>query len=291
MSPELKTDFQNLKKFPMVKQSLFSTLGLFGLLFLALNACKKDEPVVASEADSLKMATLTLKSQQFIGTSFGIATRGAAEVDGLVSGTPDVRTTCGTITVTPADLKTFPKTVVVDFGTGCTDVDGKTKSGKVTMTVGKIWEPNSLVTLQYDNYSEDGVKLEGKFSFSNNSTLIAGVYQIKADKVKITDTNNESWTWSGVHDFKQTRGFASWWDWTDDVYDVIGNINVLFPNGETVTWNIDSPLVKANNCYWVSKGLGVLKLNGTDIQVDYGDGTCDNNAVITLNGKTINIKL
>ena len=196
----------------MIKQSWFSALGLMGLFFLMLNACTKDEEIVLNEQDTLEMATRTLKSQQLIGTSFGIATRGAAEVDGLLSTTPEIRSSCGTITVTPADLKTFPKTVVVDFGTGCTDVDGKNKSGKVTMIVGKIWEPNSLVTLQYDNYSEDGVKLDGKFSFANSSSNTAGIYQIKAEKVKITDANNESWTWSGVPDFKQSRGSSSWGD-------------------------------------------------------------------------------
>lgn len=275
----------------MTKQTWFFKLSMFGLLGLALSACTKTEDLVLSEAEMQEMATRTVKSQQLIGTSFGIATRGAAEVSGLVSSSPEIRNACGSITVTPADLKTFPKTVVVDFGTGCTDVDGKTKSGKVTMVVGKLWQPNSLVTLQYENYSEDGVKLDGKFSFSNNSTTSAGVYQIKADKVKITDANGESWTWSGTHLFNQTRGHNSWWDWSDDVYDITGNIDVLFPNGEVVTWNINNPLIKANNCYWVSKGIGVLKLNGTDIQVDYGDGTCDNNATLLLNGKTIAIKL
>lgn len=275
----------------MTKQTWFFKLSMFGLFVWALSSCTKTEELVLSEAEMQEMATRTVKSQQLIGTSFGIATRGAAEVDGLVSSNPEIRNACGSITVTPADLKTFPKTVVVDFGTGCTDVDGKTKSGKVTMVVGKLWQPNSLVTLQYENYSEDGVKLDGKFSFSNNSTTSAGVYQIKADKVKITDANGESWTWSGTHNFNQTRGHNSWWDWSDDVYDITGNIDVLFPNGEVVTWNINNPLIKANNCYWVSKGVGVLKLNGTDIQVDYGDGTCDNNATLLLNGKTITIKL
>lgn len=275
----------------MTKQTWFFKLSMLGLLLVAFSACTKTEELELSEAEMQEMATRAIKSQQLIGTSFGIATRGAAEADGLVSGETEIRSACGTITVTPADLKTFPKTVVVDFGTGCTDVDGKNKSGKVTMVVGKLWEPNSLMTLQYENYSEDGVKLDGKFSFSNNSTNSAGVYQIKADKVKITDTNGESWTWSGTHNFNQTRGHNSWWDWNDDVYDITGNIDVLFPNGEVVTWNINNPLIKANNCYWVSKGVGVLKLNGTDIQVDYGDGTCDNNATLLLNGKTITIKL
>lgn len=276
----------------MAKQTWFFKLSLFGLFVLTFSACTKtDEDQVVSDAEMEKMATRTVKSQQLISTSFGIATRGAAEVDGLVSGNPEIRSACGSITVTPADLKAFPKTVVVDFGTGCTDVDGKNKSGKVTMVVGKIWEANSLVTLQYENYSEDGVKLDGKFTFSNNSSNVAGIYQIKADKVKITDANGESWTWTGVHNFNQTRGHASWWDWNDDAYDITGNIEVLFSNGQVVTWNISNPLSKANNCYWVSKGVGILKLNGSDIQVDYGDGTCDNTATLLLNGKTITIKL
>jgi hypothetical protein len=275
----------------MAKQNWFSALGMFALLLLTLNACKKDDDVVLSEQDMVKLATQTMKSQQSFGTAFGIATRGAAEVDGFTSDNPEIRSSCAKITVTPNDLRTWPKTVVVDFGTGCTDVDGKSKSGKVTMNVGKIWEANSIITLQYDNYVEDGVKLEGKFSFANNSTNTGAIFQLKADKVKITDPNGESWTWTGVHNFVQTKGQPSWWDWSDDVYDITGNIDVLFPNGETVTWNIDTPLVKANNCFWASKGVGVLKLNGTDIKVDYGNGGCDNSADLILNGKTFKITL
>jgi len=48
---------------------------------------------------------------------------------------------CATITITPADTINYPKTMVIDFGSGCTSVNGVTRKGKLTVTLtGKIPE-------------------------------------------------------------------------------------------------------------------------------------------------------
>ena len=75
------------------------------------------------------------------------------------------------------------------------------------------------------------------------------------------------------------------------MYNITGTINSVLTNGETVDWTIQTPLVKANNCYWVSAGTGTLNINGLDALVDYGDGNCDNKATVTVNGQTYNITL
>jgi hypothetical protein len=275
----------------MKKQGLFAFLGFAALSLFLFQACEKDENADLSEQEMLSLATRTLQSQQLVNASFNIATRGTDKVTGFTSVEPELRSNCGSVTVTPADARVFPKIVTVDFGSGCVDTDGKRKSGKFVLTVGKIWEAGSLISIQYDNYQEEGYKLDGKFTFSNNSNKDGGVFQIKSERLKITDAKNETIIWSGVHNFVQTKGQATWFDWSDDVFDITGNVDAEFPNGETISWNIATPLVKANNCYWVGKGLGVLKLNGEDISVDYGSGGCDNKAVLTLKGKTYDIVL
>jgi hypothetical protein len=41
----------------------------------------------------------------------------------------------------------------------------------------------------------------------------------------------------------------------------------------------------------VSAGTGLLNINGLDALVDYGDGSCDNKATVTINGQTYPITL
>lgn len=271
----------------MQKQICSVLLLAAGIVLTTIPACKKDNNTATDPA--VESATQALRSQQLITSSFGIALRGAKEAEGLVSQGADDR--CGSVTIVPADPAVFPKVITVDFGSGCTDNDGKFKTGKVTLTVGKIWEPNSEVSIQYDNYTEDGAQITGKFTLQNQSTPAAGVYTFLAQGIKMADANGYTLDYDAVQVFTQTAGHASWWDWNDDVYQVTGTINSVLTNGETVDWAIQTPLVKANNCSWVSAGTGLLDINGLAVGVDYGNGDCDNKATLTINGQTYQISL
>ncbi len=272
----------------MQKQICSVLLLAAGIILTTVTACKKDNDDPATDPN-VEKASEALRSQQLITSSFGIALRGAQEADGFANRSVDDR--CGSITIAPADPAVFPKVITLDFGTGCTDSDGKVKSGKVTLTIDKIWEPGSEVTLVYDNYKEDNAQLSGKFTFQNQSTPTAGVYTILAENIQAADGNGYTLAYDAEQTFTQTAGFVSWWDANDDVYNITGTINSVLTNGETVDWTIQTPLVKANNCLWVSAGTGLLNINGLDALVDYGDGSCDNKATVTINGQTYPITL
>ncbi len=267
---------------------LFLTIATFALTIIA---CKKDADTSADQASANKAAE-AMRSQLLITSSFNIAQRGATQADGLLSSQVEDRTdTCGTLSVTPLDPAVFPKVVTVDFGTGCTDGDGKFKSGKFILTIGKIWESNTEMSIQYDNYVEDGVKLAGKFTFGNLSTVNAGIFTIVAQNVTVTNATNASISYDAAETFTQVSGHPTWWDWSDDVYQITGNINAILSTGEFANWTIQTPLTKANNCYWVSQGTGILDINGLLIGIDYGSGSCDNQATATINGQVFPIAL
>ncbi len=257
------------------------------LLLLVFASCKKD-PAPTPEADqaTIQKAKAAMVNQQLMLSSFNIAQWGAENANGLVHGEVQERNdTCGSVSVVPPDLFVFPKVVTIDFGSGCTDEDGKLKAGKVVMNVEAIWEQNADITVFYDNYSEDGVKVEGQFVFTNLSTADAAILRIEAQSIKFTDANNYTFSFSGNQTYTQTAGHASWWDWHDDVYEVTGNIYSTLTNGETVNWLIQTPLEKANACYYVSKGKSILDINGLPVYVDYGNGNCDNQGTYTINGQ------
>jgi len=272
----------------MQKQICSGLLLATVIILTSVTACKKDNDEPAADPN-VELAVQALRSQQLVASSFGVALRGAEEADGFTS--QDVDDRCGAISISPADPNAFPKVITVDFGTGCTDNDGKFKTGKVTLTIGKIWEPGSEVSIQYDNYTEDGAQLSGKFTFQNQSTPTAGVFTILAEDIQAADANGFTLAYDAVQTFTQTAGHPTWWDWNDDVYNITGTINSVLTNGETVNWTIQNPLLKANNCIWVSAGTGTLDINGLAVGVDYGNGNCDNKATVTINGQVYPITL
>jgi hypothetical protein len=51
-------------------------------------------------------------------------------------------------------------------------------------------------------------------------------------------------------------------------------------------------LKKKLNCQWIVSGILTLQVTGLPlITMDYGDGTCNNNANIIINGQTYPITL
>jgi hypothetical protein len=267
-----------------VKSSL---LFLATALLLVFSSCQKDpDTTPAADEATIAKAKEAMTNQHLILSSFNIAQWGAEYANGLVGDQVQERSdTCGSVTVTPPDPFVFPKLVTVDFGTGCTDADGKFKAGKVLFLVEAIWQPGAAMTISYDNYSENGVKIEGQFIFTNLSTPDAAILSIDAQNIKLTDPNNYTFSFSGNQTYTQVAGHPSWWDWHDDVYEVTGSIFSTLTNGETVNWLIQTPLEKANACHYISRGTGILDINGLPVKVDYGNGTCDNKGTYTINGQ------
>lgn len=275
----------------MKKHIILPLLLPAAIMLLTFNACKKDDNPGEADQAAIDSSTKALKSQQLLTTSFGIALHGAEEANGLIGGQHSAEERCSAITIFPSDLSTFPKTVTIDYGSGCTDNDGKFKTGKVVITLDKIWETNTQVSIQYDSYTEDGNALSGTFALKNQSTASAGIYVVTAADIKAADTQGYTLDYDGIQTFTQTAGFGTWWDWADNVYEITGNIQSKLTNGEIVNWTINNGLTKANNCLWISEGAGLLDINGLEVGVDYGGGSCDNKATLLINGQTYNITL
>jgi len=272
----------------MNKNALKSSLLLLAAAFvLVLSSCQKEEEPTPADTAAIEKAQVAMTNQAIMLSSFNVAQWGAESANGFVqTDEVDERSdTCGTVTVTPPDPFVFPKVVTVDFGAGCTDEDGKFKQGKVYLTVDAFWQPNASIKVNYDNYYENNVKIEGQFTFTNQSTPDAAILRIDAQSIKLTDPNGYTFSFSGDQTYKQVAGHPTWWAWQDDIYEVTGSIFSTLTNGETLDWIIQTPLVKANTCAYVSKGTAILNINGLPIDVDYGNGNCDNQGVYTLNGQ------
>ena len=73
----------------------------------------------------------------------------------------------------------------------------------------------------------------------------------------------------------------------DDIYSVTGSGSGKSFNGTTFSANITEPLIISLQCRFITKGKAELSPGEQAIRyIDYGDGTCDAIAAITINGVT-----
>jgi hypothetical protein len=278
----------NLQKSPLY----LMVIALVGVFYLT--ACKKDEAAVPlTDTQKVDLAQQSLKASMFFTSSFSQATKASAKANGLKEdekGVLQERGACTAPTVLPADLFTFPKTVTSNFGTGCTDLDGKLKTGKLTLKVGKLWEPNATIEAVFENYTEDGAKLDGSYSIVNNSTFGVINYTFAASNISLTSKEGKTVSYNIRQTHKQVGGFGNL-DPLDDVYDIATVLTSTLPDGTKFSWENTTPLKKTNTCWWIQKGTGTIKINDTPMTIDFGNDTCDDDATITSGGVVYKIKL
>jgi hypothetical protein len=273
------------------KTSAFLTLLAFVSVVL-FNACKKDAQTVLTEDQKVEHAQQLAKASQFFTNAFSKATLASDKANGLRGDEPvlQVRGLCGDPTVSPTNILTFPKTVTLDYGTGCTDDDGRARAGKMVLNVGKIWERNSVIQASFTNFMEERTKLNGSYTMTNNSTLGAINLSFVADNIVYTDEDGKTTAYTIRQTLKQIDG-GRILNRRDDVYEISSSMTSTLADGTKTSWETTTPLIKANNCRWIQKGKVTIKMNNDTSILDYGNGTCDDDATLTTNGVIKNIKL
>ncbi len=178
-------------------------------------------------------------------------------------------------------FKKFLKKMTIDYGnSGCT-WDGKVKKGKILITkTGKLATAGSITTVTLENFYIDGARVEGTATIENKG-FASGYYSIKFDVTggKIKATTGDTATWESHR--------------TMDMYLSPGSIKTLMRgtssgvNHKGIAYSVTTTedLVTEFGCAYVKKGgLKITATGKPDINIDFGDGTCDNKATITING-------
>lgn len=81
-------------------------------------------------------------------------------------------------------------------------------------------------------------------------------------------------------------------DFSDDSYHISGSANGTNINNVSYTVNIDTPLKVSTSCRYITSGVATLKVTGiADRVIDFGDGTCDNSATVTIGKLSYTIPL
>lgn len=192
---------------------------------------------------------------------------------------------CATITVTPND-STYPKTITIDFGSGCICADGKFRKGAVILHLtAPLRRSGSVLTITFRDYYLNRAHVEGTKIISNLSENGNIKFTVQVVNGAVTFPNGRGWQYNGLKYVAQVEG-GSTAIVRDDVYKIEGRSQTSFNNGLTVVLNTETPLVKKVACPWISKGTLKIKINSRVLFLDYGapnNGDCDNKALLTWN--------
>lgn len=271
-----------------MKSILFNALILLGMISITFTACKKDEEPDENTTAAQDNAT----AENVFADAFARVDEVAKDSSSLNRGNGPDSTGCATITITPSDT-TFPKTMTIDFGTGCTDQNNVTRKGKIIAVFsGKYRTAGTTVSISFDNFYVNDTKIEGTKSITNNGRNAGGnlSFTVKVEKAKIfADGKTIEWESTRTNEWiagENTPGIS------DDVYSIDGGAKGVNREGHTFEADIIENLIKKIGCRWIVDGKLELKPQGKQSRtIDYGDGDCDNKATVTIGNKTFPITL
>ena len=270
-------------------------LPVLALAFFAIayTSCKKDDTKPSNEPTEIEN-TCTLTTDQAIADNLtddanDVMMQVADEkgLTGNFTAAPPTTTNdflCATVTVTPQNG--FPKTVIIDFGTGCTAPNGITRRGIIRIVLSdSLRVPGSTSVMTFENYFVNNYKKEGTITWTNTSTANIRSWRRVIVNGKITAPDGRFWMHNGIKEIAQTEGLSTPHNPFDDVFRITGHSTVTNSTGHSRTATIIEPLEKKGNCHNIDKGR--IKFEGPNhfAILDYGNGVCDNIATITIDGQ------
>jgi hypothetical protein len=214
---------------------------------------------------------------------------------------------CPVVTVTRLNApNAFPVRITMDFGnTGCVSRDGRTRRGKIITTyTNRLVVPGAIANTVFDGYYVDSTKIEGTHRITNTGSGQIGnppAYQYTVNVIdgKLSRPSGHFIEWNSTRVITQIEGMISNLP-IDDWFRIEGNARGrVSRNGRISLFesNIIEPIIKKFSCRWLVKGkVRTVRVSATNptawiAVLDFGTGTCDNLATVTINGVTRQITL
>ncbi len=172
------------------------------------------------------------------------------------------------------------KTVILDFGEGCSGKKGSIFSGKIIIAYVKA-DGSFSKTITFENFFINGNAVEGGKSISkvreNNNGNPERTYEVA---MSVTFTTGETMFTNGKR-FKEKVYGADTSERGDDVVLITGNWEVVRKNGNVKSAAIVKSLRREYACKYIVSGTIDITKNTALYTLDFGGGSCDNKATIT----------
>lgn len=208
---------------------------------------------------------------------------------------------CPAVGIVFANQTVFPATLTLDFGTGCLGADGRNRSGRIVSVHSAPWrQAGATITVSLDDYMVNGYQVDADIVITNGgrnaanqiffTVSVQNGMVIDAEGQTLTYESNRTYTWiEGESTTFASHGLAGI---EDDVYLIQGTASGVNREGRSYTVSTPTPLRRELDCRWIVSGVLQVTPQGYDPRtLDFGNGACDNQAVASVAGYTLDIYL
>jgi hypothetical protein len=185
---------------------------------------------------------------------------------------------CAEITFVLSQDSSFVSQVTIDFGDGC-DYQGRTRTGKIIISkTDKMRNVGAQTTITLEDYTVDGYAVEGTKTNTTSAVdwqTLTATYNTEVRNGKITAPDGATFTWES--DRTTIIAFLS-----GEIV-IKGTASGVNQLGIAYTANITNDIILKRDCKYITQGTLEINPEGFETRtVDYGDGTCDNLATVSV---------
>ncbi|MGI8893453.1 MAG: hypothetical protein ACR2GN_08325 [Bacteroidia bacterium] len=266
----------------MYKYLLFFCL----ICSVAFVSCKKDDNTISWVSTSQDYAN----AQAYIQEIFKIvdeAAKNNAEIYKLAS------LDCATVTLEADTPGVFPKTLIIDYGlVNCIGTDGRKRRGVIRAVFNERYsEPGTSVQISFDNFFINNYKVtSNNLKITNTSNLIQTQYHFHFPNLRFTNSSGQGINANGSHTFVLVEGDSTQIH-SDDKFQVSGSFSGNGTAGSAFVATITEPLILNYECRSFTFGILNISLSDVDGVFNYGDGTCNDEATVLIDGRQFYINL
>ncbi|MGL2963053.1 hypothetical protein ACSVH2_04440 [Flavobacterium sp. RSB2_4_14] len=199
---------------------------------------------------------------------------------------------CATVTIELTET-TWTRTITFD---NCELPNGNVLDGTIIVSGSLNFDtPSHTISYSFVNFHHNNILIEGNRTvvrtFQTTNTL-AQPHPVATMSIDMTVTfpNGNSYHRVGNRVREMIEGFGTPMIWMDNVFSISGSWSTTFPNG-TQSSTITTPLRAESGCPHIVSGVVNIVRNNNTAVLDYGNGECDNQATLTVNGETTTITL
>lgn len=257
----------------------------FVLSLFTLTSCKTedDSPSQDTDLESVQKSTEIDLLSDAISTIIEETYVIEENISGKTQNANKFTADCVTKTVT---IDGLIRTVTLDFGEGCVLPNGNELSGIITITYERNPTAQSrTITYEFSNFYFNTKHIEGGGSIVRELSNTNGNPQSTINQnITVTWQNGVSAHRVGEKVREWILGFGSG-TWGDNVFLITGNWTTEFPNGNVNSGIVITPLRRELSCRFIVSGTVAINRNNHTGTLDFGDGSCDNQAIFTdING-------
>lgn len=180
---------------------------------------------------------------------------------------------------------TYPDTTVLVFDPACTGLDGRSREGTIRIILsGPMDVVGSVRTVLFEDFGSGSYHADGSVTTTYTGTV--------GGNPSFARSVDMDWDVPAGDFGRVFNGNVTWlagWntpECLDNVWEITGSSTITTPWGD-MTRSITSPLIVDRPCGYITQGTVDVDGPYGDRVLDYGSGSCDDEATITLPSGTV----